>query len=126
MSGVLPESITRQSKSTIGTKQCVNEEQKLEAVINHNLLHVNGVCNGNGPANKDENPFKTNNFSRWSDTQFEDGTCSLNFLKLCKSQEEKSKYLELERIKLQNLLKLEVQNSKNNAENPFTPNIRST
>lgn len=75
----------------------------------------------------EENPYKTENFSRWSDTQFEDGTCSLSFLKLCKNEEEKAKYLEMERIKLQNLLKLEIQKkSAQNNDNPFSVSKQET
>jgi serine/threonine protein kinase len=59
--------------------------------------------------NQEDEAFKTSNFSRWSDTQFDDGTCSLSFLKLWKTEEERAKLKELERLKLQNLLKLEIQ-----------------
>mmetsp|Transcript_7324 Transcript_7324/g.6480 ORF Transcript_7324/g.6480 Transcript_7324/m.6480 type:complete len:104 (-) Transcript_7324:6-317(-) len=74
----------------------------------------------------EEGPYKTCNFSRWSDTQFEDGTCSFSFLKLCKSEEEKAKGKEMERMNLLNCLKLEMKKESKNkdneevCENPFT------
>ena len=68
----------------------------------------------------EDNAYKTSNFSRWSDTQFDEGTCSLSFLKLCKTEEERAKMLEQERIKLQNLLKQEIQKkTQPPEENPF-------
>lgn len=53
----------------------------------------------------EDNAYKTNNFSRWSDTQFDEGTCSLSFLKLCKTEEEKARMMQLERLKLEKLLR---------------------
>lgn len=68
----------------------------------------------------EDNAYKTSNFSRWSDTQFDDGTCSLSFLKLWKTEEERAKKLEQERIKLQMLLKQEIQKkTQQTDENPF-------
>jgi len=57
----------------------------------------------------EDNAYKTNNFSRWSDTQFDEGTCSLSFLKLCKTEEEKARMMQLERLKLEKLLRWEIQ-----------------
>lgn len=66
-----------------------------------------------------EGADKSCNFSRWSDTQFEDGTCSLSFLKLCKTEEERTRMKELERIKLENILKQQVK-LKNSDSGPST------
>ena len=72
------------------------------------------------PGDNEDNGYKTSNFSRWSDTQLDDGTCSLSFLKLCKTEEERTRLLEMERIKLQNLLKSEIKRKAEQVDaNPF-------
>ena len=128
------ESAMRQSKSVIGVdinaqnEKVEEEKEEDNKTISYNVPTIHWVNeppqDNEGKTNKDDNPLKTWNFSRWSDTQLEDGTCSMSFLKLCKNDEEKKKYMEQERIKLQNLLKQEImkKNSNKESENPFAIN----
>lgn len=61
-----------------------NEESNQSAVPRPSTnADVEDNINEDYKANdNDDNAFKTSNFSRWSDTQIDDGTCSLAFLKL--------------------------------------------
>ena len=105
------------------------EDEKCSAAVPLPSIDAeNSKCvadSGNNNQDQDDGPYKTSNFSRWSDTQFEDGTCSLSFLKLWKTEEEKIKMKELERAKLLNRLKIEMNLSKQIkdeeevCENPF-------
>ena len=103
----------------------MNEDKNSAAVPTPKVaLNEENKNSGNNPEQED-GPYKTWNFSRWSDTNIEDGTSSLSFLKMWKTEEEKAKMREAERLKLLTYLKQEIKKKSNPewtkemVENPF-------